>query len=285
MMRFALGVLLVNFAVVSQVSARPQTTAPASALAPGKPEALEDVGVTEKLGENVSIRELKFRDETGREVALAEYFHKGRPVLINLVYFECPGLCNFILNGMVDSLKTQAWQPGQQYDILTVSFNPAEKPELAAAKKESYLKVYGRPEVASGWHFLTGDEANIKRLTSELGFKYKYVEEEKQYAHGAISYVLTPEGKISRVVYGISFPERDLKLALLEASSGKIGTITDRLLLFCFHYDPKTRKYSVYAMRMVQTGAAGTMVVFGGYLAIFWRRQRNRKSDQGENKA
>ena len=238
------------------------------------PAALKDIGITEKLGSQVSIQDLTFKDEDGKDVKLADFFSKKRPVLLNLVYFECPNLCSFVLNGLVDSLKPFPWTPGKEFEIVTVSIDPHEKPSLASKKKANYLRSYGRPEATTGWHFLTGDEKLIKRLASEVGFGYRYNEEERQYAHSAAQFVLTPEGKISRYLYGIEYSEKDLRLALLEASNGQIGTIVDRFMLFCYRYDPQSRRYSVYLTKVMQTGCAGTIVVFGGYLAVFWRRQR-----------
>jgi protein SCO1/2 len=238
------------------------------------PDELKGVGIKEHLGEMVSIQSLTFKDESGRSVQLSEYFKKGRPVLLNLVYYECPNLCNFMLNGLVTSLKTFDWTPGQKFEIVSVSINPAEKSELARLKKEAYMKAYGRPEAAEGWHFLTGEESQIQKLSAEVGFGYKYDEKEKQYAHGAAMYALTPTGKISRYLYGVEYPNKDLRLALLEASNGKIGTVVDRFLLFCYRYDPLTRKYSVYLTKLMQTGCGATVLIFGSYLLVFWRRQR-----------
>jgi protein SCO1 len=238
------------------------------------PSELQDVKITEHLGDRVSIGDLSFKDETGKTVRLNEYFQKGRPVLLTLVYYQCPNLCNFLLNGLVKTLKTLNWKPGDQFDIVTVSINHHETPELASSKKAAYMKEYGRPEAAAGWHFLTGDEESIRRLAAQVGFGFKYDLKEKQYAHGAVITALAPNGMISRYLYGIEFKESDLRLALLEASNGKIGNVVDRILLFCYRYDPETRKYSVYLTKLLQTGAAGTVIVFGGYLLAFWRRER-----------
>ena len=162
----------------------------------------------------------------------------------------------------------------EKFEIVSVSINPRETPALATRKKESYLKAYGRPQAASGWHFLTGDEAQIQKLAAEVGFGYRYDSQEKQYAHSAALFVLTPEGKISRYLYGIEFPVKDFRLALLEATRGKIGTVVDRILLFCYRYDPYTRSYSVYLAKLMQAGCGATILIFGSYLFVFWRRQR-----------
>ncbi len=238
-----------------------------------KPDPKE-IGVTEHLGNQIEIGDYSFKDETGKTVQLSDYFNKGHPVLLSLVYYECPNLCNFMLNGLVTSLKQLDWTPGEKFEIVTISINPHETSDLASRKKTSYINAYGRPEAASGWHFLTGEESQIRKLSSEVGFGYRYDPVEKQYAHSAVLFALTPQGKISRYLYGIEFQNKDLRLALLEASNGKIGTVVDRLLLFCYRYDPQTRKYSVYLTKLMQAGCGGTAVVFGGYLMVFWRRQR-----------
>lgn len=255
----------------------------ASVEATPVPDELKNVGIKEKLGTTVPVQELKFRDETGTEVPLTKFFGQKKPVVLTLIYYECPNLCNFLLNGLNDTLKEMAWVPGQEFDIVTVSINPKEKPELATQKKTSYLQVLGKPQAGSGWHFLTGDEPQIKKLADSVGFEFKYDEKEKQYAHSAGLFVLTPEGRLSRILYGIAFNPKDLKLALLEASRGKIGNIVDRILLYCYRYNPQTRKYSVYLNNIMRAGAGATVLVFGSYLAVFWTRQRKqtRAKDSG----
>lgn len=238
------------------------------------------MGIQEHLGSAVSVESLDFRDETGKAVRLSEYFKEGRPVLLNLGYYGCPTLCSLVLNGLVKSLQGVDWVPGKQFELVSVSIDPTEGSELAAKKKAAYLESYGKPEAAVGWHFLTGAEAQIKKLAQEVGFGYEYDEKEGQYAHAAVLVVLTPDGKISRYLYGIEYLPKDFRLALLEASSGRIGTVIDRILLFCYRYDPVTRKYSVVLTRVMQTGGASTVVVFGAYLALFWRRQRQRRESE-----
>lgn len=241
------------------------------------PSELRDIGVSERLGAQVSISDASFKDEEGQPVKLADYFHKGRPVLLALVYYECPNLCNFMLNGLVKSLKTLDWTPGGNFDIVAISINPKETPELAKAKKASYIKAYGRPESAPAWHFLTGEESQSRKIAWDVGFGFRYDPNEKQYAHSAVLFVLTPEGKVSRYLYGIEYQNKDLKLALLEASNGKIGTVIERFLLFCYQYDPHLRQYSVYLTRLMQAGCGLTLVFFGGYLGLFWLRQRKKE--------
>lgn len=235
---------------------------------------LKGAGIIEKPGASVLLNDLSFKNENGEPVALKSYFNQGKPVVLALAYYECPNLCTFVLNGLTDSLKGLDWVPGEKFEILTVSIDPREKPGLAKAKKGAYLANLGKPEAAAGWHFLTGDEDSIRKLADSVGFGYKWVAEDKQYAHSAALFLLTPDGRISRTLYGIEYKPKDLKLALLEASGGKIGTVIDRFLLFCYRYNPKTHKYSVYLTQLMQAGGAGTVIVFGGYLAVFWRRQR-----------
>jgi len=253
------------------------------------PAELKEAGITEHLGDSVSLNELTFKNEKNQDVRLSDYFQSGRPVLLNLVYYGCPNLCSFVLDGLVQSLKKIEWIPGKEFELVTLSINPTEDSELATRKKESYLKVYGQTlatpdarnvrisQASQGWHFLTGKEDQIKKLASEVGFGYRYDETEQQYAHSAALMVLTPEGKISRYLYGIEYSAKDLRLSLVEASRGRVGTVIDRILLFCYRYDPKQRKYSVYLTRVMQAGGAGTIVIFGGYLALFWRAQRRRR--------
>lgn len=249
------------------------------------PEDLKEAGITEHLGSAVSIHDLNFKDETGKDVKLSQYFASGKPVVLSLVYYDCPSLCNYLLNGKLESLKALKWSVGQQFEVVTVSINPRETPELAAAKKATYLKEYGREGAEAGWHFLTGTEDQIGKLASQVGFGFKYDPKEKQYAHSAAIFVLTPDGKISRYLYGIMYSPQDLRLSLLEASNGKIGTIIDRIILFCYKYNPETRKYSVYLSKIMQASGAGTVLVVGSYLAVFWRRQRRQDETALDDRA
>lgn len=240
------------------------------------PPALKDVGITEHLGDQISLNEFNFRDEAGQAVKLSQFFERKKPVLLVFVYFECPSLCGLLLNGLLSSLKEFKWTPGQEFEIVTVSINPKEGPELALKKKETYLSAYGRPGASSGWHFLTGEESQIKSLAAKIGFGYRYVEEEKQFAHSAALFILTPGGKISRYLYGIQFSEKDLRLSLVEASEGRVGSIVDRFLLFCYRYDPLSRSYSLVLTRVLQAAAAGTVVLLGLILSFLWRSERRR---------
>jgi protein SCO1/2 len=276
----ALGCFLSLFSV--------QAAPPVAQENPGEiPVALKDVGISEHLGAQVSIDHLQFLDESGKRVVLGDYFKHGRPVLMTIIYYECPNLCSFVLNGLVSSLKTMDWVPGKQFDLVAVSMDPREGPELAARKRAGYLASYHRPETAAGWHFLTalpeqniaaahrGDppsNSSVTQLANEVGFQFRWAGD--QYAHTAAVYVLTPEGKVSRYLYGIDFPQATVRLSLLEASNGKIGSIVDRVVLFCYHYDPQTKKYSPYVMHLMQAGGGVTVLFLGLFLFISWRSER-----------
>lgn len=235
------------------------------------PDAVSKAGFEQKLNAQVPL-DLVFRNEQGEEVRLGDYFGK-KPVLINLVYFNCPMLCTIILNGMTETLKDIAFTPGAEYEVLTVSFNHREKPELAAAKKDSYVELLGRPEAARGWHFLTGDEENIRKLADTVGFTFSWDEEREEYAHASGIMVATPEGRLSHYLYGVMYEPRDLRLALVEASNGKIGSPVDQLMLFCYHYDSATGTYGAAIMRLIQLGAALTLAALGGFMFVSLRRE------------
>jgi len=240
----------------------------------GIPKELQQAGIIEKLGAQVTVGELKFKDEAGQSVLLGQYFNRGKPVLLNLIYFECPSLCSFVLNGLLDTLKGLSWIPGREFDIVTVSIDPREGPELASKKKARYLENLGKPEASPGWHFLTGEENQIKSLASQVGFGYTYDEKEKQYAHSAGLFVLTPGGQISRLLYGIEYKPRDLRLALMEAAEGRIGTVVDRFLLFCYRYDPNSRSYSVYLFNVMRAAAAVTVLVMAMAFGVVWLKHK-----------
>ncbi len=240
------------------------------------PLELQGIGVTEHLGDKISADELYFNDENGQRGPLSRFFTPQKPVLLSLVYYECPNLCHFLLNGLLTALKNFSWTPGKEFELITLSIDPKEDSSLAAKKKQTYIKEYNRPQAEPGWHFLTGQEDQIKKLASQLGFNYRYDKTVGQFAHSAVLFMLTPDGKISRYLYGVQFSQNDLKLSLLEASKGKVGTIIDRILLFCYRYDPQLRKYSLYLTRLVQLGSAFTVLLLGSYLSLFWWRQRKR---------
>jgi protein SCO1 len=241
-----------------------------------RPPALRDVGIDQRLDAQVPL-DLVFRDESGQPVALRQYFG-NKPVILSLAYYECPMLCTLVLNGLASALKVLSFDVGNQFEVITVSFDPHDTPALAAAKKETILKEYGRPDAARGWHFLTGDAAAIAQLTTAVGFHYTALPEQHQFAHAAGIMVLTPRGKIARYFYGVEFAPRDLRLGLIEAAENRIGSPVDQLLLFCFHYDPATGKYGALAINSVRAGGALTVLALGTFLLVQWRREHRRVS-------
>ncbi len=259
----ALGVLFVA-AALGCAAVRAQGTE-------GRPDVLKDVGFDQRLDEQVPL-DLTFRDENGQAVALGTYFGT-KPVILVLAYYECPMLCTLVLNGLTGALKALPFDIGREFEVVTVSINPADTPALASAKKANYLARYGRLGADAGWHFLTGEADAIARLARAVGFRYTYVPEQKQFAHAAGIMVVTPQGKLARYFYGIEFSPRDLRLGLVEAAAGRIGTPVDQILLFCFHYDPVTGSYSALAMNSVRVAGAITVVALVGVLAVYLRRE------------
>ncbi len=256
----------------ASASAQVGNTAPSPGdAAADKPGLLSKIHIDQKLNHQVPL-DLRFTDEAGREVRLGEYFG-NRPVILALVYYECPMLCTQVLNGLVTALGVMNFEPGREFEVVAVSFNPREGPGLASQKKAAYLERYGRPHTAAGWHFLTGTEESIRQLADAVGFRYEYDERIKQYAHGAGIEVLTPAGVISKYFYGIEYSARDLRLGLIEASEERIGTAIDDFLLFCYHYDPATGKYGTAVLRLVRLGGVATVLAFLSFLAISLRRE------------
>lgn len=240
------------------------------------PKETEGVGVTEHPGAVLPL-ELMFRDENGRDVRLKDYFAGSRPVILTLNYYRCPMLCTLQLNGLVDALRRMEWTPGRQFEIVTVSIDPLETPPLARLKKQNYMKEYGRPEAAKGWHFLTGREENIRRLAATVGFEYRYDRETDQYVHAAALFVCTPEGRVSRYLYGILYDPTTLRLSLVEAAEGRMRSTVDRILLYCFHYDSAKGRYAPAAMNLMRAGGVATVLILGGVLAAYWRREAARR--------
>jgi protein SCO1 len=241
----------------------------------GLPEALDNVGIDQKLNEQLPL-DLEFRDENGEVVKLGKYFG-NKPVVLSLVFYECPMLCNQVLNGMVGAFRVMSFEPGKEFEVITVSFDSRETPALAAAKKSTYvayLPEEKRTDAANGWHFLTGDETNIKRLTDAVGFRYHFDEATNQFAHASAIYVATPQGKLARYFYGIEYAPRDLRLGLIEASENKIGSPVDQLLLYCYHYDPATGRYGAVVMNMIRLGGIATMAAMVSLLLLLHRRRR-----------
>lgn len=236
-----------------------------------RPELLKDVGVDQRLNESIPLG-LQFNDEKGKPVELRQFFG-SKPVILSLVYYNCPMLCTQVLNGLERSLKDVSLSLGKDYTVVTVSIDPTERPVLASAKQQLYAGMYGRPGGAQGWHFLTGDEPQIKQLASAVGFRYAYDPDSKQFAHASVIMLLTPEGRISRYFYGITYPSRDLRLGLDDASEGKIGSPVDAVLLFCYHYDPATGKYGVVISHVIQLLGGLTILVVGGLILLLSRRE------------
>jgi len=242
------------------------------------PGALQGVGIDQKLDQQIPLN-LTFRDEYGKTVPLSTYFH-DKPVIIAPVYYRCPMLCTQILNGLESSLKVVTFNAGQDFEVIALSFDPKDTPEIAAAKKAGYLRRYNRPGSANGWHFLTGDEANIKALTDAIGFHYKYDPKTDQFAHASGIMIATPDGRLSRYFYGVEYSPRDMRFGLVEASERKIGTPVDAVLLFCFHYDPATGKYGAVAMNMVRFAGAAFVLFGGTFLFVVFRRDFRKDKKQ-----
>ena len=251
-------------------------------LADQVPPQLEEVGIEEHLDAKIPMN-LEFRDEYGAVVTLGDYFDGEKPVILTLNYYKCPMLCGLQLNGLLDGLMELDWTPGQEFEMVTVSINPLETPALATEKKQNYMKRYERPSAAKGWHFLTGREPEIRQLASTLGFGYTFDRKTGEYAHAAAIFVSTPDGRVARYLYGIEYPPRRLRLALLEASAGEIGTTIDQFILYCFHYDPSSRRYSPVAMNIMRLGGGATALILGLSLGGYWLREarRRKKSDKG----
>lgn len=245
------------------------------------PPQFEGVGVVENLGGRLPL-DLAFKDETGREVKLGNYFGGGRPVILNLGYYRCPMLCSLILNGFVDGLKGLPWVPGRDFEIVTVSIDPLETPRLAQLKKDNYINSLGRPEAAAGWHFLTGGAEEIGKLAGAAGFHFKWNDERQEFAHPAVLFAATPDGRLSRYLYGVQFDTQTLRLSLTEASEGKLGTTVDRILLFCYHYDSASGKYTLAALNLMRLGGISTALVLGGGVFLLWRRERRRRARAAE---
>jgi protein SCO1/2 len=240
------------------------------------PPDLKDVGVTERLDATVPM-DLEFVDETGKHVRLGDYFDGEHPVILNLGYYRCPMLCGLVLNGLVDAMREMDWSPQKEFRIVTVSIDPKETPALAKLKKQNYMKAYDRPGAGAGWCFLTGKPEPIKTLTETVGFDYKWNERNQQYAHAAVLVVCTPKGRVSRYLYGVKFEPKTVRLSLVEASEGKIGSTVDKVLLYCFHYDAAERRYSLAAMNVMRAGGALTLVILAAFLFPAWIRGSRRK--------
>jgi protein SCO1/2 len=275
----ALNLFLLPFAGSLPVFAQgwAQTPPPLASEDPSssKVRLLENVGIDQRLGEQLPL-DLAFRDESGTTVLLGDYFGK-KPVVLTLVYYSCPMLCNQVLNGLTSALDVISFDIGKEFEVVTVSFDPRETPDLARNKKETYIQWYKRPGAADGWHFLTGDKDSIDKLTEAAGFHYKFDAATNQFVHASGIMLATPDGKLARYFYGIEYAPKDLRLGLIEASEKRIGNPVDRLLLYCFHYDPSAGKYSAVVMNILRLAGVATFV---GLVAILWLLRRKRPSRQ-----
>jgi protein SCO1 len=241
------------------------------------PKEMEGVGVNEKLNHKLNLQN-EFTDDKGQTVTLAKYYDVKKPVFMTMIYYNCPSLCNYHLNGLLDVFKKMNLRAGKDFTLVAVSMDHKETPDLAAKKKANYIKELGQPGAADGWHFLVGSETNVKNLAADLGFEFKWNEAGKQFAHAAVAYVTTPAGIISRYLYGIEFSPQTLHLSLVEASQGKIGNIIDQVKLFCFQFDPSKNKYTLYAYNIMQMGGAITALLLAVFLVPYWVRERRRTS-------
>jgi protein SCO1 len=252
-------------------------TLSASAQQITTPAILGKVGITQNLNERIPPG-LVFRDETGKSVRIGDFFEQ-RPIVLSLVYFDCPALCTEVLNGELRAMKAISLDLGKDFDAVTVSFEPKDTPALAKAKRDVYAGQYGRPGAAEHWHFLTGDQQSIDALTNAAGFHYAYDSSIRQYAHAAAILILTPDGRIDRYFYGVQYPARDVRLGLVEASQGRIGTLTDHALLYCYQYDPMTGKYGVVVMNVLRAAGGLTVLVLGIFMIVMFLRERKRPID------
>jgi protein SCO1/2 len=245
------------------------------------PETARDIGFDQNLGGQVPL-DLMFRDETGKSVRFGDLL-RGRPVVLSVGYYECPMLCTLVLNGVVSALKPVTLVPGTDYDVISVSFDPTETPELAAQKKAAYVERLGKPGAASAWTFLTGDEASIALLTRAVGFRYAWDEGTKQFAHPSGIVLLSPDGKISRYLFGVEYAPKDVRLGLVEASAGKIGGFSDQILLFCYMYDPTRGRYSAAVLNLVRAGALLTLVSLFTFIGVSRRRERRGTASRSQS--
>jgi len=239
---------------------------PAGQKLPG----LQFVGIEQHLNAEIPGN-LAFRDELGNNVKLGDYFAPGRPVILNLGYYQCPMLCSEVLQGLTGSLKVLSFDVGKDFDVVTVSFDPHETPDMAATKKRDIMRRYGRAGADKGWHFLTGSAESINALTKAVGFQFQWDEKTQQYAHATTIVVLTPDRHVAQYFYGVEFPPKDLRLGLIEASQNKIGSFTDQMLLYCYHYDPRTGKYGAIISRIMSIAGAATILFLGAFIFVLYR--------------
>lgn len=245
----------------------------ASAQVLNTPPELRDVGITEKLGDRIP-GDITFFNENGEEVTISDFLSAGKPLIITPIYFECPMLCNLILNGVTYGLRDLNWQIGDQFEVLTFSIDPDETPELASQNKESYLRLLGKPEAADGWHFLTATQENVDRMADAIGFNFKWSDEAQEFLHGSAIMFVSPDGTITRYLYGIDYTELALRNALFDAANGRIGSTLERVMLFCYTFDPNSRSYVPNAMNIMKVGGLLTMSFLGIFLGLLWFRKK-----------
>lgn len=267
-----LGILSLCSEALGQGMTKGIMTPPANVRPPG----LKNVGIEQHLNEQIPP-ELIFRDENGNQVRLADYFGR-KPMILSLVYYQCPMLCGEVLSGLESALRVLKFDVGNQFDVLTVSFDPRETPAMATAKKAEFLKRYARPGATQGWHFLTGPQQSIDALTKAAGFQYVYDANSGQFAHTTAIMVLTPEGRIAQYFYGVEYAPKDLRLGLIQASQNKIGNLADQVLLYCYHYDPATGKYGAVVMRILRLAGAATILTLGLFMLVMFRKGSSTRS-------
>lgn len=282
----ALFLLLFTFSAFAQKAEHynsplysPKTYDPADfAATTGLPETLKTVGIDQKLGEQLPL-DTELKDEDGKTVKLGAYFNTGRPVILAFVYYECPMLCNQVLNGLTGSLKGMSFDAGKEFDVVAISFDAREndKVDLAMNKKASYMERYGRPGTENGWHFLTGTEEAIEKVTSAAGFSYKWDEKSSQFAHAAGVMIVTPDGRLSRYFYGIDYSPKDIKFGIIDSAESKVGSASEKLLLYCYHYDPATGKYGFAILRVMRLGGIATVIGLGAMIFVFWRKNKKKE--------
>jgi protein SCO1/2 len=280
----AAGLLMILFAGVPAQKTEhynsplyaPKTYEPGQTSSTGLPDALENIGIDQNLNAQLPL-DAVFKDENRNNVKLGEYFGKERPVILALVYYECPMLCNEVLNGMTGSLKGLSFEAGKEFDVVAISFDAREhaKEGLAMSKKKGYLERYNRKGTEDGWHFLTGDQTEIDKVTKAVGFNYKFDEKTNQFAHAGGIMIATPEGKMSRYLYGIDYAPADIKFSLMESSKNKIGSPAEQLYLYCYHYDPATGTYGFAILRVLRLAGIATLLGIGLMMFVFWRRSKN----------
>lgn len=259
----------------------PKTYDPSQTTSNGLPDALKKIGIEQKLGESLPL-ETEFKDESGQAVKLGQLFNKDKPVVLAFVYYECPMLCNEVLNGLTGTLKGISFDAGKDFDVVAISFDAREndKPGLAASKKASYMERYGRPGTEKGWHFLTGTPESIDAVTKAAGFGFEWDEKSSQFAHAGGIMIATPDGKMSRYINGIDYAPKDVKFGLMESAENKVGSVTEKLLLYCYHYDPSTGRYGLAILQVIRLGAIATLFGMGALGFVFWRRNKKVSSQE-----